>query len=841
MAEAEGNVKLTSSDGKDFAVPGTVAKMSVSMEKATPPFLAHRHPHSPRQPHLGEDHGENSHSTRLLTVDPTGSGPHRPPARQDRRRRSRAYQAPRSSAASSPPTVVTSGPHRTQITLKNILDDLGVDDEHPIPLPTVPGAILKMAIDYCTHHKDDPVVQDDVRQNQDSTLEPVVGWDADFVKVDQPTLFEMILAANFLDIKPMLDLTCKTVAEMIRGKTPEEIRKHFNIKNDLASVVSPHPIMSSFDDMFDDLVARGRATAADLDRATDAIASGTKTEESLMSEWAPLALEDGAAVTLMGLKSRPELNGCEAIVVEFKPSSHRFALELTGTGETIAVKRENIAEAAAGAEVLSTTILGPDLARNVGSFLTCTRCLGPCTTGSKCRVKHPAHLRQEMGAMSGPEGMRSHYGCTGCGQKYDVLRPWSRNPSGGMEMAEPRIEGARWCYAGVCTTAPLPPADKRRILRGFAALKTGPRLQEEIDALLSDTKTLTITSGTGFYDDDGAVVLEHRLPELTELQLVDVCFNKIVLNEALTPSLQHLRMQNVPNECDLTIEAPRLTSVSIHFLGDCDDVINSMLAHATELESFDSYKLWVSELHFASNDLVSVDLHRSDGLDTLTLYAPNLTSLDLQACYGLETLAFQTRHPTLSPLLPPGHTPPPLEVNTANANLGRAARKALREHPSAVAGRTRHQGMPTEAMFAGMNGMMGGMMGGGDPWGEDDDYDDYDEYDEHVEDIDGMPPGFAEAMMAMGGGGMPPGMEGMSPEGLRMMMAMQGLGGMGDADADHDDVYDEDGEADGDGWVTVDDDDDDGEEGVVESVEGPPVGEDDGGNRIEEIGTPSSD
>ena len=30
----------------------------------------------------------------------------------------------------------------------------------------------------------------------------------------------------------MLDLTCKSVAEMIKGKTPEEIRKHFNIKND---------------------------------------------------------------------------------------------------------------------------------------------------------------------------------------------------------------------------------------------------------------------------------------------------------------------------------------------------------------------------------------------------------------------------------------------------------------------------------------------------------------------------------------------------------------------------------------------------------------------------------
>ena len=57
-------------------------------------------------------------------------------------------------------------------------------------------------------------------------------WDKDFVKVDDETLFNLILAANYLDIKPLLDLTCKTVADEIKGKTPEEIRVRFNIKND---------------------------------------------------------------------------------------------------------------------------------------------------------------------------------------------------------------------------------------------------------------------------------------------------------------------------------------------------------------------------------------------------------------------------------------------------------------------------------------------------------------------------------------------------------------------------------------------------------------------------------
>ena len=117
-------------------------------------------------------------------------------------------------------------------TVKNLLDDIGVT-EVAIPLPNVTGKILTKVIEYCKHHIENPtpVAEGDDKADEKRT-DNILPWDKEFCEVDQATLFELILAANYLDIKDLLDLTCKTVANMIKGKTPEEIRKTFNIKND---------------------------------------------------------------------------------------------------------------------------------------------------------------------------------------------------------------------------------------------------------------------------------------------------------------------------------------------------------------------------------------------------------------------------------------------------------------------------------------------------------------------------------------------------------------------------------------------------------------------------------
>jgi S-phase kinase-associated protein 1 len=120
-------------------------------------------------------------------------------------------------------------------TIKTMLDDLGLDDDNEeiVPLPNVCSDILKKIITWSTHHKDDKVVDDDDDEYKERRTDDIPNWDVEFLRVDQSTLFEIILAANYLDIKGLLEIGCKTVANMMKGKTAEEIRKIFNIKNDL--------------------------------------------------------------------------------------------------------------------------------------------------------------------------------------------------------------------------------------------------------------------------------------------------------------------------------------------------------------------------------------------------------------------------------------------------------------------------------------------------------------------------------------------------------------------------------------------------------------------------------
>ncbi len=75
-------------------------------------------------------------------------------------------------------------------TVKNMIEDTGVD--HPIPLPNVSSKILAKVIEYCKYHVDNQKSTDDKPATPE---DEVKAWDQDFVKVDQATLFDLILVS----------------------------------------------------------------------------------------------------------------------------------------------------------------------------------------------------------------------------------------------------------------------------------------------------------------------------------------------------------------------------------------------------------------------------------------------------------------------------------------------------------------------------------------------------------------------------------------------------------------------------------------------------------------------
>jgi S-phase kinase-associated protein 1 len=116
-------------------------------------------------------------------------------------------------------------------------------DQIPIPLYNVTAKILRKVIEYCEQHVNAAhALETEMKKaEEDSSTTPASSrmsaeelrnWDKQFVDVDQETLYELFMAADYLDINSLLHLACQKVADMIKGKSPNEIRQILHIKND---------------------------------------------------------------------------------------------------------------------------------------------------------------------------------------------------------------------------------------------------------------------------------------------------------------------------------------------------------------------------------------------------------------------------------------------------------------------------------------------------------------------------------------------------------------------------------------------------------------------------------
>ncbi|KAL3091478.1 hypothetical protein niasHS_004883 [Heterodera schachtii] len=147
---------------------------------------------------------------------------------------------------------------RFSTTLDTMMEDLGMytaeGAKQKFPVSNVSSTVMRQVIEWCEHHRNDSSIEpiyeeidldvatDKVAEESASKAKPkesvntekrlvFPSWDEKFLDKEWPELVEIILAANYLNIKLLLIFATTMVDnKWIKAKTPQEIRKTFRVK-----------------------------------------------------------------------------------------------------------------------------------------------------------------------------------------------------------------------------------------------------------------------------------------------------------------------------------------------------------------------------------------------------------------------------------------------------------------------------------------------------------------------------------------------------------------------------------------------------------------------------------
>lgn len=126
----------------------------------------------------------------------------------------------------------------------------------PIKLANISSHVLERILEYCRFHTATG------RSAKESRA-----FDKRFAKVDRATMCELASAAYYMELEPLIDLTCKAIASSIDWSSPEAIRDAFGLPDDLTEEEKLEPIACDADDIrtkqYNNLLARKRKQLAD--------------------------------------------------------------------------------------------------------------------------------------------------------------------------------------------------------------------------------------------------------------------------------------------------------------------------------------------------------------------------------------------------------------------------------------------------------------------------------------------------------------------------------------------------------------------------------------------------
>lgn len=114
--------------------------------------------------------------------------------------------------------------------LKTMIE--GDEEETGFNVEVVSSSVLRKVIQYLEYHTTIPSKEVKKPLEHKNMVDLVGEFDADFINVDKTIIFDLVEAANYMDIKPLMDLCFTKVASLIKGESVEKIRETLGIVND---------------------------------------------------------------------------------------------------------------------------------------------------------------------------------------------------------------------------------------------------------------------------------------------------------------------------------------------------------------------------------------------------------------------------------------------------------------------------------------------------------------------------------------------------------------------------------------------------------------------------------
>nr|AEE39461.1 SLF-interacting SKP1-like protein 1 [Petunia integrifolia subsp. inflata] len=123
--------------------------------------------------------------------------------------------------------------------LKNMIEDDCASSV--IPLPNIDSKTLSKVIEYLNKHiTRDEDEDEEQEESEDKGKEVDTGeeddlkeFDEQFVNVGFEELFDIIMAANYLNIHELMELCCQSAADRLKNKSVRAVREMLKITNDL--------------------------------------------------------------------------------------------------------------------------------------------------------------------------------------------------------------------------------------------------------------------------------------------------------------------------------------------------------------------------------------------------------------------------------------------------------------------------------------------------------------------------------------------------------------------------------------------------------------------------------